>query len=660
MYRVLHSTPPLNGGAITEIEPGITSTDAYSKPQFALDGDYASLRAYKRAMLQKYGSAKWQELQEKAEAMQKRLTGIEGRLQQGESDGEKVAGLRLWRRQVAALQPEVLDIITRKARLGEQGYEDLQPQWDMTQQMITGTPARSTRARPSKTKTAVKTPSSSDSQNKRLDKARVDRDRARVQARARALERARERALELERARARAQAQARAQQVPVVVPDTSSTTLVQYEPVLTEPMATETPFVQPTDPGEQPPALMDTVNAYGDIATNIGQMIQRRAVASASSPIEQGRKIFASDSSARIGTELNPHVQHAAYYPHGTPGHMDIQHATYDDPRREGRAAKMQREIERLAREHEENLKDFEDGLTLGPSAIVPFSAVESPVAPRRGARGTTVPQTLGNIRGAEVTPGESEIDFGDGVGTVFQIEDNLDDPSDALQTTTGQLTSVDPLGGYPVQTTSTALVLDDPGDPTDVEDSATSDEDDESPKPPAQLTDGNATDVEGSEEEPEPAPAPPAVEPEPAPAPAPAPSNFSSADQATIDAAAQFAAEQNAALLSGATNDGTGGPANAEDVDAAGNNLVQSVGPSNIPTNRYPGGSQTQFGVQSFGVVPAKASNNAELRQGLVQERRMAQATYTNPKLAPVEDYMFAYQAPIPGYTPYYSGNFI
>ena len=159
------------------------------------------------------------------------------------------------------------------------------------------------------------------------------------------------------------------------------------------------------------------------------------------------------------------------------------------------------------------------------------------------------------------------------------------------------------------------------------------------------------------SEEE-EPAPAQPAVESEPAPAPAP--SNFSSSDQGTIDAAAQFAAEQNAALLSGATNDGTGGPGNAEDVDAAGNNMVQSVGPSNIPTNRYPGGSQTQFGVQSYGVVRAKASNNAELRQGLVQERRMAQATYTNPKLAPVEDYMFAYQPPIPGYTPYYYGNFI
>ena len=120
--RVLHSTPPLHGGAITQIEPGITSSDGYFKPRFALDGDYDSLRAYKRAMLQKYGSEKWQELQEKAEAMQKRLTGVEGRLQQGESDLEKVAGLRLWRRSVAALKPEVLDIITMKARLGEAGW----------------------------------------------------------------------------------------------------------------------------------------------------------------------------------------------------------------------------------------------------------------------------------------------------------------------------------------------------------------------------------------------------------------------------------------------------------------------------------------------------------------------------------------------------------
>ena len=93
MYgRVLHSTPPLHGGAITRIEPGITSTDGYFKPSFGstLDDDYVLLSAYKRAMLKKYGSDKWQELQEKAETAQKRLTAIENRLQRGSSDAEKV------------------------------------------------------------------------------------------------------------------------------------------------------------------------------------------------------------------------------------------------------------------------------------------------------------------------------------------------------------------------------------------------------------------------------------------------------------------------------------------------------------------------------------------------------------------------------------------
>ena len=171
MYgRVLHSTPPLHGGAITRIEPGITSIDGYFKPSFGstLDDDYVLLSAYKRAMLKKYGSDKWQELQEKAETAQKRLTAIENRLQRGSSDAEKVAGLRLWRRSVAALKPEVLDIITMKGRLGEAGYEDLEPQWDITQQMITpGSQGRSTRERPSQTKTAVKAPSSSDSRQTR-------------------------------------------------------------------------------------------------------------------------------------------------------------------------------------------------------------------------------------------------------------------------------------------------------------------------------------------------------------------------------------------------------------------------------------------------------------------------------------------------------------
>ena len=125
----------------------------------------------------------------------------------------------------------------------------------------------------------------------------------------------------------------------------------------------------------------------------------------------------------------------------------------------------------------------------------MPFTAaVESPDETRR-AQGTQQPQTLGDIRGPEVTPDESEIYYED-TGTVLQIEDQ-EAPGDALQTTAGQITAVDPLGGYPLTST-----LEDPGDATDVEDPTT---DDELPKPPEQLTEGDATDVEDAEEEPQP-----------------------------------------------------------------------------------------------------------------------------------------------------------
>ena len=76
-------------------------------------------------------------------------------------------------------------------------------------------------------------------------------------------------------------------------------------------------------------------------------------------------------------------------------------------------------------------------------------------------------------------------------------------------------------------------------------------------------MTEGDVTDVEDQEEDQE--------EEEPAPAPA----DFSNADQGMIDDAAQFVAEQNAALLSGATADATDGPNNTEDVDAAGLSLI-------------------------------------------------------------------------------------
>ena len=117
-------------------------------------------------------------------------------------------------------------------------------------------------------------------------------------------------------------------------------------------------------------------------------------------------------------------------------------------------------------------------------------------------------------------------------------------------------------------------------------------------------------------------------------------------------------------AVAAGATADGIGGPAIAQDVDAAGNPIIQSVAIQGIPSNRVPGGVQNQWGVQSYGIVPAvdteDATDNTKLRQGLVQERRLAESAYIDPTLAPVEEYLSSYQAPIPGYTPYMYGSYI
>ena len=127
--------------------------------------------------------------------------------------------------------------------------------------------------------------------------------------------------------------------------------------------------------------------------------------------------------------------------------------------------------------------------------------------------------------------------------------------------------------------------------------------------------------------------------------------------EEQLVDNVEEMADAEVQAINSGATNDGVGGATNAADVDSTGDPIIQSVGVASIPSNRAAGGSQTQFGIQSYGIVRASGPNNAAIRQNLVQERQLAQSTYVNSALAPVEDYDYAYQAPIPGYTPYYYG---
>jgi hypothetical protein len=79
------------------------------------------------------------------------------------------------------------------------------------------------------------------------------------------------------------------------------------------------------------------------------------------------------------------------------------------------------------------------------------------------------------------------------------------------------------------------------------------------------------------------------------------------------------------------------------------------------IPSNNKPGGATTQWGIQSYGAVrfePSKTSQS--LRQGLVEQRQIADSMYIDSRFAPVEDYDYAYQPPIPGVAPYYYGRYI
>ena len=176
----------------------------------------------------------------------------------------------------------------------------------------------------------------------------------------------------------------------------------------------------------------------------------------------------------------------------------------------------------------------------------------------------------------------------------------------------------------------------------------------------------GNATDVDGASmdaEEPADMQWAPNTAAQPPSVPA-QPQGLSAAEQALVNQVAAMTAANTQAVAAGATADGVGGPAIAQDVDAAGNPIIQSVPIQGIPSNRVPGGVQNQWGVQSYGIVPAvdteDATDNTKLRQGLVQERRLAESAYIDPTLAPVEEYLSSYQAPIPGYTPYMYGSYI
>jgi hypothetical protein len=172
------------GGAITSVEPDVQTSDTRARPKFGTTdptSDFASANnprlAYQKAMLKKYGSEEWQQLQGQAERLQSRLSKFESRFKRGQSTKEKIAGLRAWRKIVSQAPPEVVDVLSMNGRLGFQGYDDLAPQWDVTQEMISQRQA-ATKPDSSNARAAVRRQRTQRETKERQKAARAERLRA--------------------------------------------------------------------------------------------------------------------------------------------------------------------------------------------------------------------------------------------------------------------------------------------------------------------------------------------------------------------------------------------------------------------------------------------------------------------------------------------------
>lgn len=121
--------------------------------------------------------------------------------------------------------------------------------------------------------------------------------------------------------------------------------------------------------------------------------------------------------------------------------------------------------------------------------------------------------------------------------------------------------------------------------------------------------------------------------------------------------AAAQVeAAENQADVHVGAAvegDDGEGGGQVNQDRDPEGNSYLLR-GRAPIPTNSRPGGSTTQWGVQSYGVIPNPSVYAGQIREAAVLRRHIDDAQYVRPEFAPQEQF---FSTPVVGPAPYLGG---
>ena len=99
--------------------------------------------------------------------------------------------------------------------------------------------------------------------------------------------------------------------------------------------------------------------------------------------------------------------------------------------------------------------------------------------------------------------------------------------------------------------------------------------------------------------------------------------------------------------------DEGEGGTQVNEQVDAEGNNSLTRGRPP-IPTNSRPGGTPTQWGIQSYGVIPNPSVYAGQIREAAVLRRHTDDAQYVRPEFAPQEVF---FSTPVVGPAPYLGG---
>ena len=129
------------------------------------------------------------------------------------------------------------------------------------------------------------------------------------------------------------------------------------------------------------------------------------------------------------------------------------------------------------------------------------------------------------------------------------------------------------------------------------------------------------------------------------------APGGLSEDEQAARNnAAASLRARMNAQGSMGADPGGT----NHHQQDLPnGDTSVQQINVP-VPTNSRMGGTMSQWGVQSYGVIPANPYNAAQLREAAVRMVEMSDSAHVRPEFAPQQLY---FDTPVVGPAPYLGG---